>query len=79
MRTFLGVPLRLNDEPIGMIGVANRAGPYQDGHERLLLTYAAQIAIVIRNAQLYERLANTNAELERKVVERTSQLHEASR
>jgi two-component system NarL family sensor kinase len=61
-----------------MIGVANRAGPYQDGHERLLLTYAAQIAIVIRNAQLYERLANTNAELERKVVERTSQLHEAS-
>jgi signal transduction histidine kinase len=78
VRTFLGVPLRLNDEPIGMIGVANRAGPYQDGHERLLLTYAAQIAIVIRNAQLYERLANTNAELERKVVERTSQLHEAS-
>ena len=78
VRTFLGVPLRLNDEPIGMIGVANRAGPYQDGHERLLLTYAAQIAIVIRNAQLYERLANTNAELERKVAERTSQLHEAS-
>ena len=77
VRTFLGVPLRLNDEPIGMIGVANRAGPYQDGHERLLLTYAAQIAIVIRNAQLYERLANTNAELEQKVAERTSQLHEA--
>jgi signal transduction histidine kinase len=77
VRTFLGVPLRLNDQPIGMIGVANRAGPYQDGHERLLLTYAAQIAIVIRNAQLYERLANTNAELERKVAERTSQLHEA--
>lgn len=78
VRTFLGVPLRLNDEPIGMIGVANRAGPYQDGHERLLLTYAAQIAIVIRNAQLYERLANTNAELEQKVAERTSQLHDAS-
>jgi signal transduction histidine kinase len=78
VRTFLGVPLRVNDEPIGMIGVANRGGPYLDGHERLMLTYAAQIAIVIRNAQLYEQLTNTNVELERMVTERTAQLHEAS-
>ncbi|HSL25116.1 MAG TPA: GAF domain-containing sensor histidine kinase [Acidimicrobiia bacterium] len=78
VRTFLGVPLRLNDKPIGMIGAANRVGPYEDGHERLLLTYAAQIAIVIRNAQLYERLADTNSELERMVEDRTSRLHQAS-
>jgi signal transduction histidine kinase len=78
VRTFLGVPLRLSDEPIGMIGVANRLGPYEDGHERLLLTYAAQIAIVIRNAQLYEQLATTNSELERMVEDRTGQLHRTS-
>ena len=74
--TFLGVPLRLNDQPIGMIGVANRPEPYTDDHERLLLTYAGQVAIVIDNAQLYERLERANELLERTVEERTAQLRE---
>ncbi len=74
VRTFLGVPLRLSDEPIGMIGLANRPEPYEDSHERLLLTYAAQVAIVIDNAQLYERLELANDILERTVEERTAQL-----
>ncbi|MFP5332789.1 MAG: GAF domain-containing protein [Acidimicrobiia bacterium] len=72
--TFLGVPLRLNDEPIGMIGVANRPEPYTDDHERLLLTYAGQVAIVIDNAQLYERLERANEQLERTVQDRTAEL-----
>lgn len=75
--TFLGVPLRLNGDPIGMIGVANRPDPYTDDHERLLLTYAGQVAIVIDNAQLYERLERANEDLERTVEERTAQLREA--
>lgn len=72
--TFLGVPLRLNDEPIGMIGVANRPEPYTDDHERLLLTYAGQVAIVINNAQLYERLERANEQLELTVKDRTAEL-----
>lgn len=79
VHTFLGVPLRIKDRPIGMIGVANRRTPYDDAHERLMLTYAAQIAIVIRNAQLYERLASTNERLERIVEERTAQLKATGR
>ena len=75
--TFLGVPLRIRDEPIGMIGVANRPDPYQDEHEQLLLTYAAQVAIVIRNTQLYEELRATNEALEQKVARRTQQLEQA--
>lgn len=71
---FLGVPLRLMDKPIGMIGLANRPEPYDVDHEQLLMTYAAQIAIVIRNAQLYEELTAAKKELERKVVSRTRQL-----
>jgi signal transduction histidine kinase len=77
--TFLGVPLRISDNPIGMIGVANRGSPYEDEHERLLLTYAAQVAIVIRNAQLYEQLSRANEELEQTVEVRTAQLRETSR
>lgn len=75
--TFLGVPLRLRNTPFGMIGLANRPTPYEDEHEQLLLTYAAQVAIVIRNAQLYEQLTAANEALERKVVERTQELEEA--
>lgn len=75
--TFLGVPLRLHDAPIGMIGLANRLDPYDLDHEQLLLTYAAQVAIVIGNAQLYEQLTAANEALERKVASRTQELEEA--
>jgi signal transduction histidine kinase len=77
VRAFLGVPLLVRDQPIGMIGVANRPTPYDDEHEQLLVTYAAQVAITIRNAQLYEELTAAKADLERKVAERTQQLQEA--
>ncbi|MCB8944397.1 MAG: GAF domain-containing sensor histidine kinase [Ardenticatenaceae bacterium] len=77
VQAFLGVPLRIRDKPIGMIGVANRPFPYNDEHEQLLMTYAAQVAIVIRNAQLYEQLKSANEKLEHKVELRTQQLEEA--
>lgn len=75
--TFLGVPLRLRSKPIGMIGVANRLEPYDTDHEQLLMTYAAQVAIVIRNAQLHEQHKAVNEELERKVASRTRELQAA--
>ena len=77
VRAFLGVPLLVRDEPIGMIGVANRPAPYDDGHEQLLVTYAAQVAIAIRNAQLYEELTAAKQDLERKVTDRTHELQTA--
>jgi len=77
VRAFLGVPLLVRDQPIGMIGVANRPTPYADDHEHLLVTYAAQVAIAIRNAQLYEELTTAKAELEHKVADRTRELQEA--
>jgi signal transduction histidine kinase len=77
VRAFLGVPLLVRDKPIGMIGVANRPTPYGDDHEQLLVTYAAQVAIIIRNAQLYEELTASKEDLERKVIARTQELQEA--
>ncbi len=75
--SFLGVPLRFQTRPIGMIGVANRPSAYGDDHQRLMETYAAQISIVIRNARLYEALQKANGDLERTVEERTRELNEA--
>lgn len=77
VRAFLGVPLRSRGAPMGMIGVANRPNAYTDEHEQLLMTYAAQVAIAIRNAQLYEELTSAKADLERKVAERTEELGRA--
>ena len=74
VQAFLGVPLRSRSTPIGMIGVANRPDAYTEEHEQLLMTYAAQVAIAIRNAQLYEELKAAKADLEQKVTERTEEL-----
>ena len=54
VRTYLGVPLRVGEDVIGMVGVANRAGGYSADNERLLSTFANQVAVAIDNARLYE-------------------------
>ena len=71
VRTFLGVPLQVGDRVIGMIGVANRAGGYGKGDDRLLSTLANQAAVAIENAKLIEyqqemidKLENLNRELD---------------
>ena len=79
VHTFLGVPLHMGGAPFGMIGVANRPAPYADDHVHLLTTYAAQVAIAIRNAQLNAELQAAKADLEAKVAERTGELEEARR
>jgi signal transduction histidine kinase len=55
VRTFLGAPLNVGGTVIGMVGVANRPGGYDTGNERLLSTFANQVAVAIDNARLYER------------------------
>jgi GAF domain-containing protein len=54
VRTFLGVPLQVGDQVIGMVGVANRNGGYTEDHGRLLSTFANQGAVAIENARLVE-------------------------
>ncbi|MDI3339365.1 MAG: GAF domain-containing sensor histidine kinase [Sphaerobacter sp.] len=63
VRTFLGVPLKVREETIGMLGVANRPGGYGPDHQRLLATFAAQVAVAIDNARLYERQQTMIADL----------------
>jgi signal transduction histidine kinase len=55
VQKFLGVPLRLGETVIGMIGVANKWDGYDAGDERLLATFAGQVAVAVDNARLYER------------------------
>jgi GAF domain-containing protein len=52
---FLGVPLKIGSTMIGMLGVANKPGGYGRDEERLLSTFANQVAVAIDNARLYEQ------------------------
>ena len=64
IRRFLGVPLRLRGKVIGMIGVANKPAGYGPEDERLLSTFAAQMAVAVGNARLYEGQRRMIAELQ---------------
>jgi GAF domain-containing protein len=67
VRTFLGVPLRVGDDVIGMVGVANRKKGYGAENERLLSTFANQIAVAIDNAMLHKH--------QQEMIVRLQQLH----
>ncbi|HIP95707.1 MAG TPA: GAF domain-containing protein, partial [Anaerolineae bacterium] len=55
IHAWLGVPLLFGDRPIGMIALDKREpGFYTEEHARLALAFAAQAAIAIENARLYE-------------------------
>ena len=64
VRTFMGVPLQVGEKVIGMIGVANKLNGYTADEERLLSTFANQVAVAIENARLYEDQRRMIAELE---------------
>lgn len=64
VHTFLGVPLRVGEAVIGMIGVANKRTGYEADDERLLSTFANQVAVAIGNARLYERQRQMIARLQ---------------
>lgn len=55
IRSWLGVPLLLGDKLIGMLALDKREpGYYTSEHARLASAFAAQAAIAIENARLYE-------------------------
>jgi phosphoserine phosphatase RsbU/P len=65
-RAELCVPLIYKDEVIGVLDLEHtRRGYYTEEHVRTLTTLAAQIAIAIENARLYERIAMEERRLER--------------
>ena len=67
VRTFMGVPLQVGERVIGMIGVANKLNGYTADEERLLSTFANQVAVAIENARLYED--------QRRMIDELEELH----
>ncbi|HVI10732.1 MAG TPA: SpoIIE family protein phosphatase [Candidatus Binatia bacterium] len=62
----LVVPLIHKDKIIGVLDLEHtRRGFFTDDHRRTMVTLAAQVAIAIENAQLYEEIARQERRLER--------------
>lgn len=65
-RSELAVPLIYKDNVIGVLDLEHtRRGFFTDDHRRTVTTLAAQVAIAVENAQLYERVAEQERRLER--------------
>ncbi len=65
-RSELCVPLIYKDQVIGVLDLEHtRRGYYTEDHLRTVSTLAAQVAIAIENAVLYERIAREEQRMER--------------
>ncbi len=74
-RALLGVPIVLDEELIGVIGVARGdVGPFADNHVELVRTFADQAAIAIANARLINAVERQRTELARFISPAVAQL-----
>ena len=65
-RSELAVPLIYQDKVIGVLDLEHtRRGFFTEDHKRTVTTLAAQVAIAIENARLYEEIARQEKRLER--------------
>lgn len=65
-RSELAVPLIYKDKVIGVLDLEHtRRGFFTDDHKRTVTTLAAQVAIALENARLYEQIARQEKRLER--------------
>ncbi len=79
VRSNIGAPIVINDEVSGFIFLDSAThGFFNKIHSQRLRTFAAQAAVAIQNAQLFNQAQNYATELEKRVAERTKELKKAN-
>jgi len=77
--SWLGVPLIAKHRVIGMISLTRpEVGGFDEEDANLVLSFAAQSAIALENASLYDQINQLNAVLEQKVALRTEELNKTN-
>jgi len=65
IRSWLGVPLMVHEEPMGLIAISRaEVQPYSAAELQLAMTFANQAATAVHNARLFEELAARRRYLE---------------
>ncbi len=78
VRSELALPLQIGEMLLGVLDIqSERPSAFEPDDITVLQTLADQIAIAIRNAQLYAEVVRFNEELEGMVQERTAELQKA--
>jgi signal transduction histidine kinase len=72
MRTFLGVPLRVRDEVLGSLYVAEKQGSqeFTETDEAVVITLAGAVGIAMDHARLQTRLGELNVAADRERIAR---------
>jgi len=79
MLSELCVPLKVGDKVIGVVNVESaKLDAFSGADERLLTTLAGQLATAIERLRAEAAVRQLNAELERRVIERTTELNVAN-
>jgi signal transduction histidine kinase len=78
VHVYTMVPMLAGGVLIGVVGVADAAGPLPPDRVGIAQEVATQLAVAIERAGLHERVRRQASELERRVVERTRQLSAAN-
>jgi PAS domain S-box-containing protein len=79
VRSFINVPIQAQGELVGALNLgADRPGRFSDEDIEIMQEVANSLAIAIRQARLFEQIAQHASELERHVAERTAELFEAN-
>ena len=77
---FLGVPLWSDDRVIGCLCFCRDLtnGPFSDEDEQLAVSLAGQLSVAYENVVRLETIEQQNAELERRIAERTIELQRSN-
>ena len=80
-QAYAGAPMIVEDDVVGIVGIFMQHSPrtFSDEELALLQIIADHIGVVLKNAELYQRLVDANAELDERVRERTLELETATR
>ncbi|HEU5089168.1 MAG TPA: GAF domain-containing protein, partial [Roseiflexaceae bacterium] len=77
IRGWIAAPILADDEVVGLVTVdSHEIGAYDADDAQLVFALASQAAQAIRNAYQYEQITSLNADLERRVAERTAELED---
>ena len=75
IQSHLGVPIHIKGQAVGYLSLESAVpGFFTEQHAGHLQSFAAQAAVAIENAQLYQQIRRYAEELETRVLERTAEL-----
>jgi signal transduction histidine kinase len=76
-RAWMGVPLYLKDNVVGMLALGRAASAFDSDDGLLVGTFATQASIALQNARLYGEVTAFNQMMERMVEQRVEELNTA--